>query len=73
MGNLVGVEAGIPASFLVSTGRTWRWGMRYPLPSDAPDGLGLLSILVHLGGPALCVAASGRDDTPNDSDATARV
>ena len=47
--------------------------MRYPLPSDAPDGLGLLSILVHLGGPALCVAAPGRGGPPNDSDATAGV
>ena len=72
-GNLVGVAAGIPVSFLVSAGRAWRWGMRYPLPSDAPDGLGLLSILVHLGGPALGVAATGRGGTPNDPDSTAGV
>ena len=73
MGNLVGAEAGIPASFLVSAGRTWRWGMRCPLPPGASDGLGLRSIVVHLGGPALCVAAMGRGGAPNDPDSTAGV
>ena len=73
MGNLVGAEAGIPASFLVSAGRTWRWGMRYPLLPDASDGLRLRSIVVPLGGPALGVAAIGRGGAPDDPDSTASV